>query len=473
MRRSAAGHDHSTEHLTDVRTRRVYASSGDGYTAIGWDYPGSTLLEVRILRSDIGFASTADGDAAEGGGGAASATGQTVVYHDVTGSFRDAGLQNGRPYFYTVFARHPGREWVRWGEYELRPGVPATSVAGRLPAVFRRLLPSAALLLCLAALAAGPGAALAAGTATPEPDAEALTAATAAAPTVAAVLQGTTYKTSVTSWGGSQGAPAGATMTFTWPAAEARSAAGVWPLLTTNDGGTPVPPYATVEHRVRITDLTALQVDVLQGGRVIQILPLDGETQFELLEETWPPFSWFPWFTARPWALLPVFLLIGAIVIARAWRRSRAWNRRLPSMTRHDRQFIGRLAIILFLIAGFAWQVYEAIYAARAPAVDPGGLNAGDLAALPLLLFPPALFLAALAMELTPTSSGHRVAWGLVAFLAAAGSVYNLATAITGTTTNLNLSYYILLGVLCLLAAPRSFSAARMGWSRNNPPHYA
>ena len=234
-----------------------------------------------------------------------------------------------------------------------------------------------------------------------------------------------------------------------------------------------MPPYATVEHRVRLTDLTALQVDVLQDGRVIQILPLDGETQFELLEETWQPFSWFPWFTARPWALLPVFLLIGAIVIARAWRRSRAWNRRLPSMTRHDRQFIGRLAIILFLIAGFAWQVYEAIYAARAPAVDPGGLNAGDLAALPLLLFPPALFLAALAMELTPTSSGHRVAWGLVAFLAAAGSVYNLATAITGTTTNLNLSYYILLGVLCLLAAPRSFSAARMGWSRNNPPHYA
>jgi hypothetical protein len=476
MRRSAAGHDHSTEHLTDVSTRRVYASSGDGYAAIGWDYPGSTLLEVRILRSDSGFAPTAGGDAAEDVGVAAAAAGQTVVYHDVTGSFRDAGLQNGRSYFYTVFARHPGREWVRWGEYELRPGVPATAVAGRLPAIFRRLfhrvLPAAAVLLFLAAIAA-PGSALAAGgEAEPTPDAQAIAAA-AADPAVAAVLQGTTYKTSVASWGGSQDAPAGATVTFTWPVAEARSAAGVWPLLKSDDGGTPVPPYATVEHRVRLTDLTALQVDVLQDGRVIQILPLDGETQFELLEETWPPFSWFPWFTARPWALLPVFLLIGAIVIARAWRRSRAWNRRLPSMTRHDRQFIGRLAIILFLVAGFAWQVYEAIYAARAPAVDPGGLNAGDLAALPLLLFPPALFLAALAMELTPTSSGHRVAWGLVAFLAAAGSVYNLATAITGTTTNLNLSYYILLGVLCLLAAPRSFSAARMGWSRNNPPHYA
>ena len=475
MRRSAAGHDHSTEHLTDVRTRRVYASSGDGYAAIGWDYPGSTLLEVRILRSEHGFASAAHGGSPVAGGGAAAAAGQTVVYHEVSGSFRDAGLQNGRPYYYSVFARHPGREWVRWGEYELRPGVPATPFAGRLPAafrrVFRRVVPAVALLLCLAALVAAPGSALAADNAAQTLDAEAVAAATAD-PMVAAVLNGTAYKTSVATWGGTEGAPAGATVSFTWPAAEARAAAGVWPLLETEDGQTPAPPYTTVEHRVRITDLTALQVDVLlRDGRVLQILPLDGETQFELLEETWPPFSRFPWFTARPWVLLPVFLLVGAVVIARAWRRSRAWNRRLPSMTRHDRQFIGRLAVMIFLLAGFAWQVYEGIYAASAPAVDPGGLNAGDLAALPLLLFPPALFLAALAMELTP--SGHRVAWGLVAFLAGAGSLYSLATAVTGTTTNLNLSYYILLGVLCLLSAPRAFSAGRMGWSRISPPRYA
>jgi hypothetical protein len=298
-----------------------------------------------------------------------------------------------------------------------------------------------------------------------------VTAATAD-PTVAAVLRGTAYQTNVAYWGDAEGAPTGATVTFTWAAANARAAAGLWPLLTTDDASTPAPPYTSVEHRVRIADLSALQVDVLlQDGRVIQILPLDGETQFELREETWPPFSRFPWFTARPWVLLPVFVVVGAIVIARAWRRSRAWNRRLPSMTRHDRQFLGRLAVSIFLLAGFAWQVYEAIYAAGAPAVDPGGLNAGDLAALPVLLFPPALFLAALAMEMTP--SGHRVAWGLVSFLAAAGSLYNLAAAVTGTTTNLNLSYYILLGVLCLLVAPRSFSAGRMGWSRITPPRYA
>ena len=39
------------------------------------------------------------------------------MYEDVTGSFRDTGLLPDQPYFYTVFARHPGGAWVRWGEY--------------------------------------------------------------------------------------------------------------------------------------------------------------------------------------------------------------------------------------------------------------------------------------------------------------------------------------------------------------------
>ena len=471
MRRSAAGHDHSTQHVTDVRTRRVRASTGDGYTAIGWDYPGSTLLEVRILRSEHGFARTAADDEPDTGDGAVARSCQTVVYQDVSGSFRDAGLTNGHCYFYTVFARHSGGEWVRWGEHELRPGAPqaTSSVPSAFSRLVRRVLPAAILLFCLAAATATP--ALSAEKPAANADADAVAAALAD-PEVAAVLQGTTYESSVATWSADATNSAGATVTFTWPAAEARSAAGVWPLQKAEDGGMPIPPYATVEHRVRITGLTAMRVDVLTAdGRVIQILPLDGATQFELREETWPPLSWFPWLTANPWVLLPIFVVIGTIVIARAWRRSRAWNRRLPSLTRHDRQFIGRLVVIVFLIAGFAWQVYEAVYAARAPAVDPGGLNAGDLAALPLLLFPPALFLAALAMELTPTP--HRVSWALVAFLAGIGSAFNLASAVTGTTTNLNLSSYVLLAVLCLLAAPRAFSAGRMGWSRNSLPRYS
>lgn len=140
-------------------------------------------------------------------------------------------------------------------------------------------------------------------------------------------------------------------------------------------------------------------------------------------------------------------------------------------MTRHDRQFIGRLSVILFLVAGLVWQVYEAIYAVRSPSVDVGGFAASDLAALPLLLFPPALFFAALALEFSPGE--HRVAWGLVALIAGAGSVYNLATATFGVAGNLNLSYYILLGILALLTAPRAFSAGRMGWSRHGMPRYS
>ena len=509
MARKAPHTSHSTQHLTDVRTRRVYARAGDGSATFGWDYPGSTLLQVRILRSEQGFAQEAE---AGGARGAEEGAGPVVVYDDVTGSFRDAALENGAEYFYTMFARETGAageagrsgedagEWMRWSERRLRPqaqGAGATvsladrgraaadccrAAAARVRRAFgrRTLLGALLLVLCLSTLtavsAALPGAAGAAAAqpAVPDPNAAYVTAALAD-PQVAAVLQGVTYKSSVKTWGGTQAAPAGATVTFAWPAAAKRDVSATWPLVKSEDNGTPMPPYTTVKHRLRIADLTALSVDVLQGGgvqpHVIQIMPKVGATTFKLLEETWPPLSWFPWFTARPWVLLPAFLVIGIVVIARAWRRSRAWNRRLPSMTRHDRQFIGRLVVILFLIASLAWQIYEAFYAATTPAVDLNGVSAGQLAALPLLLFPPAVFLAALILELSPLP--HRFAWGLIALLAGAGGFYCLAIAVTSTANNLNLSYYVLLGILCLLAAPRAFSAGRMGWSRDSMPRYA
>ena len=99
---------HADEVITDVNTRRVLASAHDDCFTIAWDYPGQTLLEVRILRSEQGPAASADDDASHD---------QEVVYHDVTGSFRDAGLLAGRVYHYSVFARHPGGDWVRWEEY--------------------------------------------------------------------------------------------------------------------------------------------------------------------------------------------------------------------------------------------------------------------------------------------------------------------------------------------------------------------
>jgi hypothetical protein len=104
---------HADEVNTDVNRRRVLTRAHeDGFT-VAWDYPGRTLLEVRILRSTERPAASADDGPGEG---------QESVYQDVTGSFRDTGLTAGRAYFYTVFARHPGGDWVRWEEYSLDAG---------------------------------------------------------------------------------------------------------------------------------------------------------------------------------------------------------------------------------------------------------------------------------------------------------------------------------------------------------------
>jgi len=99
---------HGDEVITDVNRRRVLARAHEDSFTIAWDYPGRTLLEVRILRSSEGPARSADDGAAEG---------QELVYQDVTGSFRDTGLPPGLTRYYTVFARHPGGDWVRWDEY--------------------------------------------------------------------------------------------------------------------------------------------------------------------------------------------------------------------------------------------------------------------------------------------------------------------------------------------------------------------
>lgn len=99
---------HADEVITDVHRRRVMARAREDSFTIAWDYPGRTLLEVRILRSSERPAASADDGPGEG---------QELVYEDATGSYRDAGLRPDSPYFYTVFARHPGEEWVRWEEY--------------------------------------------------------------------------------------------------------------------------------------------------------------------------------------------------------------------------------------------------------------------------------------------------------------------------------------------------------------------
>jgi hypothetical protein len=334
---------------------------------------------------------------------------------------------------------------------------------------------SAALLVCLAIAASVAVPARAAAVApvdkgrrTAERQALAIAQAD---PAVSSVLAGASPTVAFSAWGGAPGAPAGETIVYRWDAAAARDVTAVWPLLTAK-AAVPVPPYLSVDQRLGLEKLTALRVDVLLvPGRVIQIRPLDGPTVFVLREQTWRPFSWFPWLTQNPWVLAPLLLIAAVLIGVRAFLRSRAWRRRLPSMTRHDRQFIGRLLVIVFLVAGLAWQIFESWLAATGPTVSGNVLSAGDLAALPLLIFPPVLFVAAMALEFAWAS--HRFAWGLLALLALAGSAFSLATALTGTTTNLDLTYYILLGVLFLVALPRAFSGGKTGWSRNGVSRYA
>lgn len=98
---------HTDEVITDVHRRRVMARAHRGSFTIAWDYPGRSLLEVRILRSSERAAESADDGPDEG---------QELVYQGVTGSYRH-GLTPDQPCFFTVFARHPGEEWVRWEEY--------------------------------------------------------------------------------------------------------------------------------------------------------------------------------------------------------------------------------------------------------------------------------------------------------------------------------------------------------------------
>jgi hypothetical protein len=295
-------------------------------------------------------------------------------------------------------------------------------------------------------------------------------AAAEADSSIAAVLAGKDAAVEAGAWGGTQGEPTGTTLVYRWAAAQAAQIDEEWPLLRSGDG-TPEAPYDSSMYRIRASDVTALRVDVLaDGARILQVMPVDGETRFTLEEQTWPPFSWFPWLTASPWVLAPVFLGLAVLLMGRAWRRSRAWNRRLPSMTRHDRQFIARLAVLVFLLAGFAWQFYEGWYAATGPSVGSSSTAAGSLATLPLLLIPPGLFVAGLILELS--SAPRRGSWGLLAVLCGAASAYFLASAMTSAATNLNLSYYILLAVLALISIPRAFSAGKMGWSRNAAPRY-
>ncbi len=82
-----------------------------------WDYPGSTLLQVRILRSKRGYAAGPD-DAQRPG------LGHLVVYDGDSGSFRDTDVTPETAYHYTVFARAEGDPWTLWARRTVRAARP-------------------------------------------------------------------------------------------------------------------------------------------------------------------------------------------------------------------------------------------------------------------------------------------------------------------------------------------------------------
>jgi hypothetical protein len=111
---------HADQDITDPRVFRLSVSSGPGHVLFVWDYPGATLLEVRVVRSTEAFASDSDDPARP--------VGQRIVFQGSAGSFRDAEVVDGGRYFYTVFARRPDDlEWTLWGRHKVVVGRPYRS----------------------------------------------------------------------------------------------------------------------------------------------------------------------------------------------------------------------------------------------------------------------------------------------------------------------------------------------------------
>ena len=102
--------DRSKRVETSVHVYRLrLAPLAGGTVVVAWDYPGSTLLRVRILRAAAGAAAAAapepelDPD-----------TSWQVVYDGDTGSFRDRGLPAASAWRYVVFARDGDGPWTLW-----------------------------------------------------------------------------------------------------------------------------------------------------------------------------------------------------------------------------------------------------------------------------------------------------------------------------------------------------------------------
>ena len=115
--------DRSRHVETDVHVYRLrLAAVADGSVVFGWDYPGSTLLHVRILRASTAEPAPESDPAPEPDPDPEAAPDGPwrVVYDGDTGSFRDrdtalgSGTLPGNRLRYAVFARDGDGPWVLW-----------------------------------------------------------------------------------------------------------------------------------------------------------------------------------------------------------------------------------------------------------------------------------------------------------------------------------------------------------------------
>ena len=123
---------------TEVDRYRLRFSASRSAVVFAWDYPGSELLRVRIVRAQGEAGASGEAASARSAGDEAGEAPTSLpaappgpsseppadspwrlVYEGVTGSFRDTGVTEGATYRYAVFARLGHEPWMLWRDVRL------------------------------------------------------------------------------------------------------------------------------------------------------------------------------------------------------------------------------------------------------------------------------------------------------------------------------------------------------------------
>jgi hypothetical protein len=90
------------------------ARAGDAKVDLSWTEPADLdLAAVRVLRSEVGYAS-----------GPEPGAGQVAIFEGRGTSFVNAGLQNGKVYYFTAFVRDAAGNWSAAAQATARPVAP-------------------------------------------------------------------------------------------------------------------------------------------------------------------------------------------------------------------------------------------------------------------------------------------------------------------------------------------------------------